>query len=66
MAVIFIAIGIPLYMVSRHEQGARFFFETRKETTPFIFSDAEKALCIIIIATALVAIYAFSHGIISL
>ncbi len=66
MAVIFIAIGIPLYMISRHEEGARFFFEERKETTPFIFSDSEKALCVIIIATALVAIYAFSHGIISL
>ncbi len=55
MAVVFIAIGIPFYVWARKEY-------VPKEP---IFSDPEKALAIFIIVTALVALYAFSHGLIS-
>ena len=66
MALIYIAIGIPLYILARHEQGASFFTHPNQGQKNLIFTDSEKALCLAIITASLVAIYAFSHGIISL
>jgi arginine:ornithine antiporter/lysine permease len=66
MALIFIALGIPLYCLARHEQGARFFENPDNPKQPLMFTDAEKALCFVIITAALVAIYAFSHKLLTL
>lgn len=66
MAVVFIALGIPFYMWSRKEQGAKINPDIKGKETEPIFSEPEKALCIAIIVIALVAIYAFVRGLISL
>lgn len=66
MAVIFIALGIPLYMISRHEQGARFFADENAPNSLKMFNESEKALCVILLATALIALYAFSHKLLTL
>ena len=66
MAVIFIALGIPLYMMSRHEQGATFWADSDAPDSLKIFTESEKGLCIIIIATAVIALYAFSHKLLTL
>ena len=66
MAVIFIALGIPLYMISRYEQGARFFADETAPNGLKMFNESEKALCVILLATALIALYAFSHKLLTL
>ncbi|MBR6730024.1 MAG: amino acid permease [Alphaproteobacteria bacterium] len=66
MAVIFIALGIPLYMMSRYEQGAKFFANKHDPKELKMFDEPEKALCVIIIVTAFVALYAFSHKLLTL
>ena len=66
MAVIFIALGIPLYMMSRYEQGAKFFADKHDPKELKMFDEPEKALCVIIIVTAFVALYAFSHKLLTL
>lgn len=66
MAIIYLAIGIPLYIFARHEQGAYFFEKPNKTAQNLIFTDTEKALCFVIVTASLVALYAFSHGIIHL
>lgn len=66
MAVIFIALGIPLYMMSRYEQGAKFFADKHEPKELKMFDEPEKALCVIIIVTAFVALYAFSHKLLTL
>ncbi len=66
MAIVFIAIGVPVYMWARAEQGAKFLSDGKNGRPEPFFSDAEKALCVFIVVTALVAIYAFTKGLISL
>lgn len=56
MAVIFIAIGIPVYIFSRREVSL---------TLP-VFSRNEKALVGVILVISVVAIYAFARGIIKI
>lgn len=66
MAVVFITIGIPVYMWARHEQGAGKFRQNKKETTyiPY-FSETEKVLSIVLIIISIVALYAFYRGLIT-
>ena len=66
MAVVFIACGIPFYVWARKEQGAQLFSETKNQRNEVCFSESEKALCIAIIVIALVAIYAFVRGLVTL
>ena len=67
MAVVFIAIGIPVYLWARHEQGAGILPDKTRHNQPVrYFDDAERALCVAIIVIALVAIYAFARGLIQL
>ena len=54
MAVVFIAIGIPVYVWTRREE----------KTSEPIFTCREKILAGGIVLLALIAIYAFSHGLI--
>ncbi len=56
MAVIFIAFGIPVYVWACHDN---------KVKTPW-FDEPERALMIAILAISCVAIYAFTHGLITL
>jgi arginine:ornithine antiporter/lysine permease len=57
MATIFIALGIPVYIWARQEKGL--------EKGP-IFTEAERALAVGIIAVAMVALYAFVRGLIQI
>lgn len=66
MAVVFIACGIPFYIWARKEQGVSIIFETNNQRTEPCFSESEKALCLAIIIIALVAIYVFVHGLVTL
>lgn len=66
MAVIFIAIGIPVYIWSRIEQGARLLSDGKNGRPEPCFSDSERALSVFILVTAFVAIYAFARGLIVL
>ncbi len=66
MAVVFIAAGIPIYLWARHEQGAGLPASHRNEQKLPYFTEPEKALCISILVVALIAIYAFIRGWISL
>jgi len=56
MAVIFIALGLPFYVWARKENPSE---------EP-ILSDPERAMAVFLVATALVAIYAFARGLIQL
>ena len=56
MAVIFIALGLPFYIWARKDTPS-------KEP---ILSDPERAMAVFLVATALVAIYAFARGLIQL
>ena len=67
MAVVFIAVGIPIYLWARHEQGAGKIVGGKQNMQPIrYFDDPERALCIAIIVVALIAIYAFVRGLIQL
>jgi arginine:ornithine antiporter/lysine permease len=54
MAMVFIALGIPVYIWARRDTV----------TKDPLFTDAERALAVAIIAIALVALYAFVRGLI--
>ena len=56
MAVIFMALGIPVYMWARHQTSP-------KERA---FSEGEAILAVLLIVIALWAVYALSHGIVAL
>ena len=56
MAIVFIAIGLPIYWMARKEQLK----------TPKVFSKNEKILAWIIVAISVVALYAFVHGLIKI
>ncbi len=66
MAVVFIAAGIPMYLWARAEQGAG---QPQTRNNPYevpFFTEPEKALCVCIVVVALIAVYAFARGIVSL
>lgn len=65
MAIVFIALGIPVYLKARHEQGAKFLSDGKNGNPEPYFSDEETALCLFILTAAGIAIYAFFRGIIS-
>ena len=56
MAVIFMALGIPVYIWARHQTNP-------KERA---FSEGEAILAVLLIVIALWAVYALSHGIVPL
>ena len=55
LAVIFLALGIPLYVYSRHQQGA-----------PVVFTSGEKQVAGLLIAFAVVAAYVFARGLVKI
>lgn len=55
LAVIFLALGIPLYVCSRRQQGA-----------PVIFTSGEKQVAGLLIAFAVVAAYVFARGLVKI
>lgn len=55
LAVIFLALGIPLYVYSRRQQGA-----------PVIFTSGEKQVAGLLIAFAVVAAYVFARGLVKI
>ena len=52
MAIVFIALGLPVYMATRRQQN---------ETGP-LFSCRERRLACVLLIIAIYALYAFSHG----
>lgn len=55
LAVIFLALGIPLYVYSRRQQGA-----------PVVFTSGEKQVAGLLIAFAVVAAYVFARGLVKI
>ena len=55
LAVIFLALGIPLYVCSRRQQGA-----------PVVFTSGEKQVAGLLIAFAVVAAYVFARGLVKI
>lgn len=55
LAVIFLALGIPLYVYSRRQQGA-----------PVVFTSGEKQVAGLLIVFAVVAAYVFARGLVKI
>lgn len=55
LAVIFLALGIPLYVYSRRQQGA-----------PVVFTSGEKQVACLLIVFAVVAAYVFARGLVKI
>ncbi len=60
MAVIFIAVGLPFYIWTRYQNTANAALRIP------LFTLAEKILAAVIVAVALIALYAFARGLIAL
>ena len=56
MAVVFIALGLPVYWYARKQMLG----------TPQVFSCAERRLAWMIVLVAVIALYAFVHGLIKI